>query len=146
MILVMVCRFAIGRKLAYTERSSPFFFRSGVTEATLNRNGNVPSVDESAARRARESCNSADFIVFHLIHSNFVNSPLNAWKLRFQWLKAGINAKTARNATAITIGVSPRETNCDLSLKYELSHCNAHPEIAKFSSSWDFSVKSSRLT
>jgi len=44
------------------EQSSPFFFGIGVTEATLNRDGNVPSVNDNVARRAINGANrSTDY-------------------------------------------------------------------------------------
>jgi len=55
--LETVCRFKIVRKLAYIEWLNPFVFRSGVTGASLNRNGIIPSVNESAGRRAMSGAN-----------------------------------------------------------------------------------------
>ena len=42
-------------QIAYTKRSSSFFFRSEVTEATLNHD--VPSENESVARRVINETN-----------------------------------------------------------------------------------------
>ena len=48
----MLFRFEIGRQLAGSPLSSPCFFNSGVTEATMKRDGNMPSRNDNAASLA----------------------------------------------------------------------------------------------
>jgi len=47
---------------------------------------------------------------------------------------------TLNSQTIVLYQLPPTETNCDLSLKYELSRCSAQPDITKLRSSQDFNV------